>query len=318
VVQRVVSTLISVGFLVWRARWLPSFQIRVRSAKRFLRDTGRIFCAQGAHASVPRILVFMIGMAFGQTVVGAYEWARRLTEMIYGAVAAPMGSLWVIMFSRSNMTVTERHELFDRLSTMCALICLPLFAGLALIAGDLIAFALPDSYRGIAPLLRILACIGLLAPLFYFRNAAFTALQKLDLLVGLAIIDVLVVTLTSTITIFVLGWRIEYVVAALILQQLVTIALFLPTLLEEMKTTLGSLLGAIAPGYVGTLAMAMAVFIVSGLTMDMPILVRLIAKVVTGGIVYGGFLISFHLKWLTSAAEMLLPAQNNPAMQPAE
>jgi|GEM_PF-1243760 len=314
VVQRAVSTVCSVLFLVWRAKWLPSFRIKPRLAHRFLSDVSRIFFAQGLHASIPRILVFMIGVAFGQAAAGAFEWARRLAEMIYGAVAAPMGSLWVIMFSRSEMDKAERQELFERLTTMCALICLPLFAGLALISYDLIALVLPGSYSGIAPLLLILSCIGLLAPLFYFRNAAFTALQKLDFLVGLAIVDVLVVTVTSVLTIFVFKLKIEYVVLALIVQQVVTIALFLPTLLTAMGTSLGSMIMAIAPGYVGTLAMALSVLIVTGVVVDAPLLAQLIAKIVTGGVVYALFLVCFHRHWVLSAAEMLLPQLNKQAI----
>ncbi len=311
VVQRAVSTICSVVFLVWRAKWLPSFKLKAGLARRFLSDVSRIFFAQGLHASIPRILIFMIGIAFGQAAVGAFEWARRLAEMIYGAVAAPMGSLWVIMFSRSDMNTTERQELFGRLTTMCALICLPLFAGLALVSYDIIELMLPDSYAGVAPLLMILSCIGLLAPLFYFRNAAFTALQKLNFLVGLAIVDVLVVTVISVLTIFVLKLRLEYVMLAILAQQIVTIALFLPTLLTAMESSLGRMVIAIAPGYVGTLAMALSVLIVTGLVIDLPVLAQLIAKIATGAIVYAIFLICFHRNWLISAAEMLLPRLNS-------
>ena len=307
IVQRIVSTICSVTFLVWRAKWLPTFNLTKTKAKRFLSDAGRIFFAQGFHASIPRILIFMIGIAFGQAAVGAFEWARRLTEMIYGAVAAPMGSLWVIMFSRSDMDTSERRDLFVRLTMMCALICLPLFAGLALIATDLIELALPGSYGAIIPLLQILAAIGLLSPLFYFRNAAFTALQKLDYLVGLAIVDVLVVMLTSLLTIFVLGWPIELVIASLVIQQLVTVSLFLPTLLAEMKTSFGTMILTVAPGYIGTLAMGMAVITTAGMVVDLPAHMRLVAKVATGATVYAIFLACFHRHWLVSAAEMLLP-----------
>ncbi len=316
VVQRAVSTICSVVFLIWRAKWLPSFQLKATLARSFLSDASRIFFAQGLHASIPRILVFMIGIVFGQAAAGAFEWARRLAEMIYGAVAAPMGSLWVIMFSRSNMDKSERQELFGRLTTMCALICLPLFAGLALISHDLITLMLPGSYGAIAPLLVILSGIGILSPLFYFRNAAFTALRKLDFLVGLAIVDVLVVTVASVLTIFVFELEIEYVMLALIIQQIVTIALFLPTLLYEMGATVSSLIMAVTPGYVSTLAMALSVLSVSGLIIDWPTLAQLIAKILTGASVYAIFLISFHRHWLLSAAEMLLPRLGkHPARQ---
>ena len=310
VVQRAVSTICSVLFLVWRAKWLPSFRIKTTLARRFLKDVSRVFFAQGLYASIPRVLVFMIGVAFGQASAGAFEWARRLAEMIYGAVAAPMGSLWVIMFSRSQMNIVERRELYLKLTTMCALICLPLFAGLALVAHDLVALMLPGSYGGIAPILVILSCMGLLAPLFYFRNAAFTALQELNFLVMLVIVDVAVVTLATVLSIFVFDLRIEYVVLGLVLQQIVTIALFLPTLLSAMGTSLGGMIGAITPAYVGTLAMALSVITVSGLVIDFPLLFQLVCKVLTGGIVYSIFLACFHRNWLLSAAQMMLPGWN--------
>ncbi|MEL7453044.1 MAG: oligosaccharide flippase family protein, partial [Pseudomonadota bacterium] len=260
VAQRGVAILASVGFLMLRAKWVPSIQFDSRLASGFLRDMWRIFFAQGLAALVIPILYLVVGRYFGTAAVGALRIASKFAEMIYGAIAAPMGSLWVIFQTRQAMTAQEKRGLYVDLSKMAAMVCLPVFAGGALIAEDLVALLLSDRAGGVANLLIVFCVIGLAAPVFYFRNHAFTALGRLNELILFAIADVSITAIAALATAH-FGAPVEAVAASLGLHFCVSIILFTPILLREMETRLSRLIAAMTPAYIAVFAMAMAVMV---------------------------------------------------------
>ena len=313
VAQRAVSVLASVAFLMVRAGWFPAFAVDWGYMWRFAKNAGRIFAAQGLGAGVMPVMYLVTGRFFGLEATGALRIAAKITEIVYGAFAAPMGSLWVILQTRRDFGPAERRDLYTGLSKMLALICLPVFVGGALIADDLVALAFNDAAL-VGTLLRVLCLIGLMSPLFYFRNHAFTALGHLNRLLAFSAIDV-GVTVLAALAGVVFGWPIEAVVATLGVHFALTVFLFLPQLLRDMSTDFLSIMRAITPGYVGSFAMVLVVFIVSNWTADAPVVVRLVTKIAAGAWVYSIFLIGFHRDWFFTALKMLGPQR--PAPVPA-
>lgn len=308
VAQRAVSILASVMFLMVRARWLPNLTLDFTRAGRFLKDASRIFFAQGLAASVIPALYLVVGSFFGTAAVGALRIASKFSEMIYGAIAAPMGSLWVILQTRHDLGARERKDLYVGLSKMAAMICLPVFAGGALVAEDLVALVLSSESEQVGSLLLVFCLIGLLSPFFYFRNHAFTALGKLNWLIGFAVVDISVTVLASLGAAY-FGLSLEAVIGTLAVHFIVTILLFTRPLLTAMATRLIDVIKAVTPGYVGVLAMSLVVYIVSSWVADSPVALRLIAKISAGAGVYGLFLFGFHRHWFFAAIEMLRPGQ---------
>jgi PST family polysaccharide transporter len=246
-----------------------------------------------------RILNVIVGFYFGAAAIGLMSVAARFNETIYGAVAAPMGSLWVIMLSKEKDSTSARSDLYLGLTQLAALICLPIFAGIALTSNDLVRAALNDDFIGVGPYLAVFASIGLLTPLFYFRNAVFTALRRLTLLLGLAVVDVVSLALAAMMA----GqWSPLAVAATMIVPIIVTIVLITPIILREMNTNVWKLIEAILPAYFAVAIMAAAVLGVNEiLPEDIRPYIALLVKAFIGASVYAGYLIMVHRKWVMTA-----------------
>lgn len=304
VAQRGVNAIVSTVFLMVRARWWPGLNLSMSYAKGFLVDTGRIFIAQSIANSYMRILDVIVGVAIGAAAVGYMRIAARFIDAVYGAFAAPIGTLWVVLLSEGTQTKEQMSKMYLRLTQMSSLICLPVFTGIALTSTDLVEFALNDDYASVAPILTILGVAGLFSPIVYFRNAALTAIKRLNLLLIYSIVDMLVIAL-SAFAIMKYQADVGLIVCSLIIADIVRIVQTTPVLLKEMSTKLSSLIKCMLPAYIAALIMAATVLVLSPFVADMPAPARLGIKAAAGAVAYFGYLLLMHKDWSETAISML-------------
>ncbi|MEZ4307201.1 MAG: oligosaccharide flippase family protein [Polyangiaceae bacterium] len=101
----------------------------------------------------------LMGMRFGEAAVGVYNQAYRLAELPAASVGDPLNDVLVPTFARLVDPAARRRGYFRAVS-LVALIVLPMSAGLAVVAGDLVRVFYPPSYREVGPFLTALAGIG--------------------------------------------------------------------------------------------------------------------------------------------------------------
>ncbi len=304
VAQRSVNAITSTVFLMLRARWWPGLKLSKSYAKGYLLDTGRIFAAQGIANSYMRILDVIVGIAVGAAAVGYMRIAARFVDAIYGAFAAPIGTLWVVLLSEGTQTKEQLSKMYLRLTQMSSLICLPVFTGIALTSADLVEFALDDDYAQVSPILLVLGIAGLFAPIVYFRNAALTAIKRLNLLLIYSIFDLFVVA-GSALAIMYFSANVSLIVCSLIVANAVRIVQTTPVLLKEMSTKLSSLISCMLPAYIAAAIMGVVVFVLSPYLSDLPAGIRLMIKGVIGAATYFGYLLVLHKDWSKTAISML-------------
>lgn len=304
VAQRGTNVVVAAFFLMLRAKWAPAFIFNTAYAKTFMSTAGQIFSAQAVAASTSRALDIAMGLSFGAAAVGLMRIASRFVNALYGAFAAPIGSLWVILLSENREDSSQKLDIFLRLTQMSALICIPVFVGLALTSYDLVYLALDTDYAGAAPILAVFSSVGILLPLTYFRNAAFTALQMMKSLIVFAMIDVAVMITAAALLSQV---SVEALVASVLVVQLSRLVVSTPILVRVVGATWFQLIKAILPAYLACLVMALGVWAVGSLIEYDSIGMRLAAKIITGMVLYFGYLMIFHRIWFATAMEMLLP-----------
>ncbi len=304
VAQRGMNALVSSVFLMLRARWWPGLNLSSTYAKGFLVDSGRIFAAQAIATSYMRILDVVVGISIGAAAVGYMRVAARFVDAIYGAFAAPIGTLWVVLLSEGTQTKEQLSTMYLRLTQMSSLICLPVFAGIALTSPDLVAFALDDSYGPVAPVLMVLGIAGLFSPIVYFRNAALTAIKKLNLLLVYSICDLFVVA-GAALALMYLNPNVSLIVCSLVILNSVRLFQTTPILLKEMSTKLSSLIQCMMPAYIAVAIMALVVLGLSPFVAELPAGVRLLIKAISGATAYFGYLLLLHKDWSATAISML-------------
>ena len=304
VVQRAVQVCVYTLFVMLRAKWVPQFIFSFSIAWSFLTRMARIFFSQAIGSSYMRVLDIVVGMAFGAAAVGLMRIASRFVDSAQAAFATPIGSLWVILLSaKESRDSGDRANILTRLTQMSALICVPLFAGLALTAQDLVDFVLDPDYAGASTYLVILALGGTLAPVAYFRNHALTALGRLNTLVILSIVDIGIITAAA---LLLRSISAEAVVSSLLLMNLVRVVVSAPIMVNAVGARWQDFVGAQLPAYLGCVVMAVVIIYVIGPLDDFEPYVRLGVKAVAGASAYFVYLMIFHSEWVDRAMELLI------------
>lgn len=311
VAQRGTQVTVSAAIMAWRVHWWPSLSFSAPLAASFLRDAGRIFAAQAIASSLMRVLDLIMAFSFGAAAVGFMRIASRFVDIIYGTFVAPISSLWVILLSEGTQTKGDRDILYRRLSQMSALIGLPIFAGLALTSKDVVAVALSDDYAPTANMLLILCIAGLLTPFTYFRNAAFIALKRLNLLITFSALDLVIVTAAA---LALATSSAEAVLTSLLVVEVVRMALTVPILCKEMHTKPVKLLLDVVPAYAACAVMAGVVTLIGAQTDSLGLLLGLGLKITGGAAAYVSYLLIFHRNWSMAAILMLRPGGRAESM----
>ena len=304
VVQRAVQVCVYSAFVMLRAQWFPRLMFSMPVAWSFLTRMSRIFFSQAIGSSYMRVLDVLVGVSFGAAAVGLMRIASRFVDSAQAAFAAPIGSLWVILLSaKENQDPQGRANILTRLTQMSALICVPLFAGLALTAQDIVDFVLDRDYAGAATFLVIIALGGTLAPVAYFRNHALTALGRLNTLVILSILDISIITAAAYMMRSVSA---EAVVASLLIMNVARVLISAPIMVSAVGARWQDFIWAQLPAYLGCAVMALVVIYTAGPLDGFEPVVRLAIKAALGASTYFIYLVIFHSEWFDHAMELLI------------
>lgn len=304
VVQRIGQAVTGAIFVCLRTAFWPSFAYLTSFDAAFLRPWGKAFSAQALNIGQSRGLDLVIGAGLGAAALGILRVAMRLVEALYGMLGAPIGKLWVILLPEYSADIKERGKLFLDFTRIAAILLLPAFTGLYLVADELVGLLLDTPYAQVADILKVLCIAGVMSPFFYFRNSAFTATGRLNALLILTALDIVIV-------LFVAGALIKFglIVAtyALVASALVRVFTTVPILLSEFQMQFRDLILAIYPVYIAVIILTASVIGVSSLTTGMPVVLILALKVLAGAAGFGLYLAGFHLKWLKSAIAIVAP-----------
>lgn len=304
VAQRIGQALSSAIFVCLRAKFWPSFIHLFAPDIVFLKPWLKAFFSQAMNVAQSRGLDLIIATSLGAAALGVLRVGMRLIEALYGALAAPIGKLWVILLPENTASDAERGKIYIDFTKMAALMLLPTFAGLFLVAEDVVALLLDPDYAQVAGILKVLCIVGMFSPFIYFRNAAFTATGRLNSLIALSGLDIVVVLVVST---ALAKYGLVAATCALVASGLVRLMTTVPILLKEFDIHYTALLRAVYPAYVATLVMAGVVTLVTGAVGLAALPLALGLKVTAGAVSFAGYLLIFHSNWLTKTIQIIAP-----------
>ena len=302
VAQRLAAALVTLGVLFAFTRWAPSLEFNPRSAAGFLRRAGQLWGATVLASLHVRIIEAFVGLRTGAAAVGLITVARRFETLLHGPVTSPIQGLWVPVLSSLRGDKAQSWRLFLRLSQLTALIALPAFLGLALIANDLIVLVFDDRYVAAGPVLMAVAVQGVFMPAGFFANLVFAGLDRSDLSLKFALAALAACTLVVWIA---SGYG---PVAALLAAALVMGLAGVAATAMQIRLLQGSVLrfaAALAPGYSAVTAMVVALLALKWMAPIDDALVSMSTHVSIGVVVYVGWLFLFHRPQLLEAWEFL-------------
>ncbi|MEL6828113.1 MAG: oligosaccharide flippase family protein [Pseudomonadota bacterium] len=304
VAQRLIQSLSSMIFVCARARFWPKLWSVPQLDLSFLRQWCKFFFAQALNVAQARSLDLVIGAVLGAAALGIVRVGMRLMDALYAALGAPLGKLWVILVPENKQSDTEIKHIFASLTTLLALLLLPTFLGLFLVAEDFVAVALSDEFAQVSYVIQVLAIVGMVAPFVYFRHSALTSINRAGTLIKLSILDITFVTVCALVL---SQYGLIAALSALILGALFRLFVTVPIILKAFGISWSVMIGLIYPAYLAAAFMALCVLVTGVIVQAQSAHVILFAKVLFGALGYGLYLYFVHPNWLQSQIEIVFP-----------
>jgi O-antigen/teichoic acid export membrane protein len=315
VAQRWVSLGAAAILMTMRTRLIPAAVFDMPSARHLMGAAGRIFAGQGFAGAAPRISDLLIGIFCGAAVLGCVRVATKLCEVILAALVNPIGQLWLVMIAKAGAAVEQRRSVFLQLTKLTALIAVPGYLGVALVAHDFVALALAPEYASVADLLVVICAFSATVPFTNSRNGILTALNKLNVLIWLSALD-LALMAAGMLLLHQFG-----IVAMLIgagLSGLISLCISLPYVMRQMNVPADALTRAVLPPYVAAAVMCAGILLIEKMLPSMTSLEALLIRAAIGATLYVATLLIWFRKWmLDTVGNFFAKSQTGSVTTPA-
>ena len=291
VVQTIVMAAMSTA-LVWRASpWRPM--------RRFSASVLREFRAYASHILGARLVGWansnldnlIVGRFLGAGALGAYSLAFAVALIPVNRIAAPITAVFFPAFSQIR-DPEAIAAVWLRATRILAFVAVPVLAGLIVSAPELVRVVFGDRWRNAAPVMQLLAGVGMWQTLTALNDAILQAVAQTRLLLRVR-------TAVSVLTLVGFGvgtfWGIDGAAAG----YLITCAILHPVYVQLTARAIGSSLKMWLQSVVGV-SLAGGVMAVVLLAADhiyaangVPAVVRLLTLIVIGALVYSALILVF-------------------------
>ncbi len=300
--QRLAALAVQTGLLYRFTRWAPGLSFQTGTAIDFARRFLALWLINTLVVSIGRVTLLVFGLRYDLVTVGLLRATNRITEAVQGPVIAPLQGVWFPLMSKVKGDLEAEREVYNSIVRTATVIALPAFAGLALVAPDLISLVLPRQYAGVTPILQASSITMLLIPILWFNNVAMTSMGMNRLSLGY--------TITLVVSSFVALYFSEHATApqAILLMSIPAAVVGLTgNILLNIRLGQPSLTyyAGLLPAALATAAMSGAVVATAHLLAGWSTLPRLIACVTIGAIVYAAWLMVVHRAWFMRCVQML-------------
>lgn len=230
--QQLVGAALGAICLWFAVPWRP----HLRVSKRHLRDlygfslslTGNDilwFFSQKSDQTV-------VGYGFGPIGLGPYSLASKVTGLVYDAVVTPFQTVAFPAFSKLQSEPSRIESALHKFCEMSSFLCLPVFAGLAAVAPEVVPLLFGSRWAAAIPLLQLLCFYGAARVMLAFMHPFMLAKGRAGLYLLMGII-LLVLTLAGCLV--ALRWGPESIAFSMTASMLVFFAIFLVVARESLE-----------------------------------------------------------------------------------
>lgn len=273
------------AIVLWNVSdWRPGF--------RFSLQHFRALFGFGSNITANNVLIFMsrradnflIGRFMGATALGYYSIAYNFIQMLLDLFVTTSTSVTISTFSRLQDDHDQMRQGFYKATRYSSLFAFPAFVGVALLSPSLISLLFGEKWLPSAPVMQVLALIGLIYPIAIFNTQMLVAAGKpswrLRIMAVYAVVDVLGFLIA-------VRWGIVAVAAALVLRTFLLSPLSYFAVHRIIGIDFGVYFRQLVPSLAGSAALAVTVVALLPLLdgEHYPFL-EFLVLVVSGGIAY--------------------------------
>lgn len=302
IIQRSVSMAVIVAFEFSYTRWHPGLaadrNVAAAIAKRFF----PLWAIGAFNLLLHRIATFVFGLRYSAHVLGLLRAADRINESIQAPLISPLYSLWLPLMTRVRGDKAKEREIYVAIVRTAAFFAMPAFAGLFVVANDIVDLILPERYSDVASLMRALSIVSLSIPFVWFNTLAMNALDmnRTSLIFSVCSVSACIVALLLSGGVSPQEAILWTSAPALVMGIAGNIIIHRRLSLPHWEAYAGLLPAIIAAG-----AMALVTtYVRMELALWHPA-IRLVACITLGGTIYFGWLALFNRRWLVERVDLL-------------
>ena len=178
VMSQIVSSA-TICLVSWLAvDWRPKLSFE-RRAVRDLRSFGSY--ASGSHMiTVVNIEQILVGALLGSQALGIYYFARRIFQLMNQVLTGALGSVSYPLLSSLQAEKEKLKVAYLTVTFMSSVVAFPIFAGLALVAGDAVPLLFGAQWVHSVAALRGFCAIGLLSCIGILQATLFRSQGRAD------------------------------------------------------------------------------------------------------------------------------------------
>jgi len=298
-------TLLSFGFGVWAlaasqvagsvatfvgamlaARWRPGLRFDARALSE-LRAFG-LFSTGNHLITTISLDQLLIGALLGPAWLGLYGFARRIFQILTDLLSGALNLVSYALLSSLQHEPVKLRRAYLLGSFAASIVAFPVFAGLALVASDLIPLVFGDHWVGAVPVVQAFCVLGVLTAIGILQSSLIRSQGQADLwfyyLLGKQAVTVLYVFLFA-------GWGLVPLTISLVILNLVV---WLPTVhmvVRLIDMPVLAYLGSFALPLFATALMWVSGTLVQQSLTDADPLLRLCATIGAAALSYGAVIL---------------------------
>lgn len=282
VVQALTTEVIGV-IALWRAtEWRPKWRFSGTHLRDLMVFGLPIFGGTLLNFASRRLDTVVVVSVLGLTTLGVYSMGQRMFQIANQVLNKSSDAVTLSAFSKLT-DADRRREALYRVVEITAVLCFPLYAGLAFVAEPLIVSVFSERWSDSAPVLAIFAVSGVPISLSYVHASALKSVAQTR---AYLVIHIVLICVYLPILLLVVD---RGPVAAAV-AYLIALGVIVPVEIGLVRAALGIRLTEYAKALVGamlaTVVMSAVTWAVAGATTEMVPLLRLGTEAVAGAATY--------------------------------
>lgn len=165
--------------LLWRcSRWRPTFRFSRQSLRELGSFSGFVMghrLIYYLHRNADKLL---IGRALGPAALGLYTISYNIVLVPFSRLAGPVQQVLYPAFSRMQDDRAKIAAAWLRVTRILGSVSVPALCGLVVVAPDFVEVVLGERWNGAAPIIQVLAWVGLLQSLQTLNTEILQALDR--------------------------------------------------------------------------------------------------------------------------------------------
>lgn len=283
-VRAVLGLLVLLVVTNWRDYLLPC-RLALATASKVLRYGIPITIGNLFHVGAASWDNSFMGWKFGEATVGVYNQAYRIAELPATNVGEQINDVLVPTFARID-DKDQRRRGFFRAASLMALLVFPMALGLGALAPTMVEVLYPASYAGVEPFLIILATLSISRSIGVLAAGFLQVVKRTGVFM---LIDAFLVVTVLGLMWFFSRWGANWSAVGVGIAFTCSVLLTIRALRPE-GITIRAVLVAVLPPLLACVPMVAAVVGMRHLLLDLavPGVVRMLAELATGAVVYVG------------------------------